>query len=87
MRQRVVGHRGKGVKEKAIKIDDIIIKYFKVNKSTRLLINFGRYEKGRRIDTCTVYDAIFEKHKTYDDVWLDIQDKQAIGLQISLMKK
>lgn len=75
------------MKEKTIKIDDITIKYFKVSKSTRLLINFGRYKRGSRIDTRTIYDAIAEKHKTYDDVWLDIQNKQAVGLQISLMKK
>jgi hypothetical protein len=28
-----------------------------------------------------------KKYKTYDDVWLDVQNKQAVGLQISLMKK
>jgi len=75
------------MKEKTIKIDDITIRYFKANKSTRLLINFGRYKRGRRIDTCTIYDAIVAKHKTYDDVWLDVQNKQAVGLQISLMKQ
>jgi len=75
------------VKEKTIKINNITIKYFKTDKSTRLLINFGRYKRGKRIDTCTIYDAISEKHKTCDDVWLDIQNKQAVGLQISLMKE
>jgi len=34
-----------------------------------------------------IYDAISEKHTTYDDVWLDVQNKQAVGLQVSLMKK
>ena len=75
------------MKEKTVKIDDITIKYLKAGKSVRIFINFGRYKKGKRTDTYTIYDAILKKHKTCDDIWLDVQNKQAVGLQVSLMKK
>jgi len=51
-------------------------------------VNFGRYKKGRKIETRTIYDAISEKHKMlHDEIWLDVQGKKAIGMNISLDKK
>lgn len=50
-------------------------------------LNFGRYRKGKKIDTWTLYDAISEKHKPMcDEIWLDIQNKKAIGMSIRLDK-
>jgi len=48
-------------------------------------LNFSRYKKGRKIDTLTLYDAISEKHKPlHDEIWLDIQNKKAIGMNIAI---
>jgi len=50
-------------------------------------LNFGRYKRGRKIDTWTLYDSISEKHKPlHDEIWLDIQNKKAIGMSITLDK-
>jgi len=50
-------------------------------------INFGRYKRGKEIDTWPIYNAIDEKHKPFlDEVLLDIQDKKAIGLHITVDK-
>lgn len=63
------------------------IKLFGSPNFTTMQLNFGRYKKGRRIDTWTLYDAISEKHKPiHDEIWLDIQNKKAMGMSITIDK-
>ena len=64
------------------------IKFFESPESLTMQVDFGRYKKGRKIETRTIYDAIFEQHKMlHDEIWLDVQGKKAIGMNISLDKK
>ena len=75
------------MKQKTIKFGRIKIKLFQSPKFSMMQVNFGRYKKGRKIDTWTLYDAIFEKHKSIgDEIWLDIQNKKAVGMSITLDK-
>lgn len=70
-----------------IKLGKLKIRLLEVPNSSRIHINFGRYKKGRKIDTWTIYNSIYEKHKPFlDEMWLDIQNKKAIGLNITLDK-
>lgn len=76
------------MKQKTIKFGNIKIKLFKSPKVSMMQFNFGRYKKGKRIDTRTLYDAISEKHKPlHDEIWLDIQEKKAIGMTVTISKK
>jgi hypothetical protein len=69
------------MQQKTIKFGGIKIRLFKSPKFLTMQLNFGRYKKGRKIDTLTLYDAISEKHKPlHDEIWLDIQNKKAIGM-------
>ena len=75
------------MKQKIIKFGRIKIKLFQSPKFSIMQLNFGRYKKGRKIDTWTLYDAISEKHKPmHDEIWLDIQNKKAVGMSITLDK-
>ena len=75
------------MRQKIIKFGKIKIKLFESPKFLMVQLNFGRYKKGRKIDTWTLYDAISEKHKPIgDEVWLDIQNKKAIGMSITIDK-
>ena len=75
------------MKSKIIKFGKIKIKLFESPKFSMMQLNFGRYKKGRKIDTWTLYDAISEKHKPIgDEIWLDIQNKRAIGMSITIDK-
>ena len=74
----------KKLKEHRIKIGNITITHFKLNKNTYIHINLGRYKKGKIADTWTIYDGIMEKHKHWDDIWADFQDKKLIGIEIHL---
>lgn len=73
------------MKQKTIKFGRMKIKLFDSSNFTMMQLNFGRYKKGRKIDTWTLYDAISEKHKPmHDEIWLDIQNKKAIGMSITI---
>ena len=73
------------MKKKTIKFGRIKIKLFQSPKFSMMQLNFGRYKKGRKIDTWTLYDAISEKHKPlHDEIWLDIQNRKAIGMNITI---
>ena len=75
------------MRQKIIKFGKIKIKLFESPKFSMMQLNFGRYKKGRKIDTWTLYDAISEKHKPmHDEIWLDIQNKKAVGMSITLDK-
>lgn len=75
------------MKQKTIKFGRIKIKLFQSPKFSMMQLNFGRYKKGRKIDTWTLYDAISEKHKPmHDEIWLDIQNKKAVGMSITIDK-
>jgi hypothetical protein len=75
------------MRQKTIKFGQIKIRLFESAKFLTLQLNFGRYKKGKKIDTWTLYDAISEKHKPlHDEIWLDIQNKKAIGMSITLDK-
>lgn len=75
------------MKQKTIKFGRVKIKLLETPRSIRMQLNFGRYKKGRKIDTWTIYDAISEKHKPIgDEIWIDIQNKKAIGMNITLDK-
>jgi len=72
---------------KRIRFGGIKIRLFESPKFLTMQINFGRYKKDRKIDTWTLYDAISEKHKPlHDEIWLDIQNKKAIGMSITVDK-
>lgn len=73
------------MKQKTIKFGRVKIKLLEMPRSIRMQLDFGRYKKGRKVDTWTIYDAISEKHKSPgDEVWLDIQNKKAIGMSITI---
>jgi hypothetical protein len=75
------------MRQKTIRFSGIKIRLFESQKFLTMQLNFGRYKKGRKIDTWTLYDAISEKHKPlHDEIWLDIQDKKAIGMSITVDK-
>lgn len=75
------------MKQKRIKFGKVKIKLLELPKSLTIQLNFGRYKKGKKIDTWTIYNAILEKHKSPgDEVWLDIQNKRSIGMSIMLNK-
>lgn len=75
------------MRQKTIKFGKIKIRLFESPKFLTMQLNFGRYKKGKKIDTWTLYDAISEKHKPlYDEIWLDIQNKRTIGMNITLDK-
>ena len=76
------------IKKKTVKFGKMKIKLFESPESLTMQVDFGRYKKGRKIETRTIYDAISEKHKMlHDEIWLDVQDKKAIGMNINLDKK
>ena len=73
------------MRQKIIKFGKIKIKLFESPKFSMMQLNFGRYKKGRKIDTRTLYDAISEKHKPIgDEIWLDTQNRKAIGMNITI---
>lgn len=75
------------MKRKTLKFGSVKIKLLETPRSVRMQLNFGRYKKGKQIDTWTIYDAISEKHKPIgDQIWLDIQNKKAIGMSITIDK-
>jgi len=51
------------VKKKVTKFGKIKIKMLDTPRVTMLQINFGRYKRGKEIDTWPIYNAIDEKHK------------------------
>jgi len=61
------------MRQKTIKFGRIKIKLFESPKFSMLQLNFGRYKKGKKIDTWMG-----------DEIWLDIQNKKAIGMNITL---
>jgi len=73
--------------EKKIKLGKIKISYTEINGRIFVFVDFGRYKKCRNVNTSTIYDAIVENHKSWDEVWLDIQDKKATGIEIHLSDK
>ena len=76
------------MKQKTIKFGKVKIKFLETPYSLTIRLNFGRYKKGKKIDTWTIYDAILEKHKSPgDEIWLDIQNKKAIGMNITMDRK
>ena len=75
------------MREKKIRFGKLKIRLFESSVMVMVHFNFGRHKKGRKIDTRTLYDAIAEGHKlSTDEIWLDIQDKKAIGMNITLAK-
>mgnify|MGYP001573307497 CR=1 FL=1 len=75
------------MRQKTIRFGKIKIRLFESQKFLTMQLNFGRYKKSKEIDTWTLYDAISEKHKPmHDEIWLDIQNKKAIGMSIALDK-
>lgn len=75
------------MRQKTIKIGKIKVRLSESPEFSMIQLNFGRYKKGKKIDTWTLYDAIAEEHKPAgDEVWLDIQNKKAIGMNITLGK-
>ena len=75
------------MRSKIIRFDKLKIRLFESRKILLIQLDFGRYKKKRKIETLTLYDAISEKHKCIgDEVWLDVQDRKAIGVSISLEK-
>ena len=73
------------IREKKIKFGKLRIRISKMPHCSTIMLNFGRYKRRRKVDTWTLYSGIAEKHKPlHDEVWLDIQDKQAIGMTITL---
>lgn len=75
------------MRQRTIKFGKIKIKLFESPDFSMMQFNFGRYKKGKKVDTWTLYDAISEKHKPlHDEIWLDIQNKKAIGMSVTLDK-
>jgi len=73
--------------EKKLKLGKLRIRIFEMPNYSTIMFNFGRYKRHRKIDTWTIYSAIAKKHKPIgDEIWLDIQDKRAIGVTITLDK-
>jgi hypothetical protein len=75
------------MRQKTVKFSGIKIRLFESPKFLTMQLNFGRYKKGKKIDTRTLYDAISEKHNPlHDEIWLNIQNKKAIGMSIIVDK-
>jgi hypothetical protein len=75
------------MKEQEVRLGKVRMRVFEMPDRFTIMLNFGRYKKRRKVDTWTIYNAITEKHKPAgDEIWLDIQDRRAIGLTITLDK-
>ena len=69
---------------KTFKFDKVKIQVTKSDYGYILHLNLNRYKKGRKeINTSTLYDAIYKKHKPYASIWADYQDKKLIGVEVS----
>lgn len=75
------------MKQKTVKFGKVKIKLLETPETVRMQFNFGRCKKDRKINTWTIYDAISEKHKPIgDEIWLDLQNRKAIGMMVTLDK-
>jgi len=73
--------------EKKITLGKIKIRYTEFDDRIIMFVDFGRWKKNKDTDTWTIYNAITENHKSYDDVWLDIQGDIATGVEIHLLDR
>ena len=73
--------------KKTIKLGKIKMKVLDDSRMMTIQIDLGRSKGAKDTETRIIYDSIEEKHKPFlDEVLLDIQDKKAIGLHITIDK-
>lgn len=68
--------------DKIFEFDGGLAHYFRYGSRHRIHINFGRYKKGRKADTSTIYCSIMSDEKPYTEIWLDKQGKCCIGAEL-----